>query len=117
MTLSLPFTTFLSLWKREPGHSKWAECWSVMLQAKAFRGHLSGSLFSNVSVTSGNKADSEADHKLSYCCFPIFANVVWVRRLRTIAVILCLRFVARLFWATGVTAEQLKRFDPPKSCR
>lgn len=90
---------------------------SVMLQAMAFGSHLGASLFSNVGVTLGGKTDSEADYKLGYCCFPIFANVVWVRRLRTIAVILCLCFFARLFWATGVTAEQLKRFDLPMSCR
>lgn len=90
---------------------------SVMLQAMAFGGHLGDSLFSNVSMTSGDEADGEADHRSGYCCFPLFADAVCVRRLRTIAVILCLRFCARLFWATAVTAEQLKRFDLPVSCR
>ena len=89
---------------------------SVMLQAMAFGGYLGDSLFSNVRAPLRDEADVESNPKSGHCCIPVSADAVRLRRFRTLAVILCLCFSAWLFWATGVTAGQLKRFDLPMSC-
>ena len=89
---------------------------SVMLQAMAFGGYLGDSLFSNVRAPLYVEADVEFNSQSGNRSIPISADAVRLRRLRTLAVILCLCFSARLFWATGVTARQLKRFDLPMSC-
>ena len=90
---------------------------SVMLQAMAFGGYLGDSLFSNVRAPLSDGADVESKSKLGHRAIPISADAVQLRRLRTLAVILCLCFSTWLFWATGVTAKQLKRFNFPMSCR
>ena len=90
---------------------------SVMLQSMAFGGYLGDSLFSNVGVLSHDEFDIDPNRKSGHCCIPISADAVRVRRLRTLAVILCLRFSVRLFWPAGVTAEQLKRFHLQMPCR
>ena len=89
---------------------------SVMLQAMAFGGYLGDSLFSNVRAPLHGEIEVESNSKSGYCSIPIPADAVRLRRLRTLAVILCLCFSAWLFWATGVTAGQLKRFNLPMSC-
>ena len=89
---------------------------SVMLQVMAFGGDLRDSLFSNVRAPLRDEADVESNLKSGHRSIPISADAVRLRRLRTLAVILCLCFSAWLFWATGVTAGQLKRFNLPMSC-
>lgn len=79
---------------------------SVMLQSMAFGGYLGDSLFSNVGEPSLDEVDLEPNPKSGHCCIPISADAVWVRRLRALAVVLCLCFSGRLFWATSITAEQ-----------
>ena len=78
---------------------------SVMLQSIAFGGHLGDSLFRNVSVSSCDENNVESHRKSDHRCIPISADAVRVRRLRTLRVILCIRFSTRLFWATGVAVE------------
>ena len=90
---------------------------SVMLQSMAFGGYLGDSLFSNVSAPSCDKNNVESDRNSGHCCIPISSDAVRVCRLRTLAVILFIRFSSRLFWVTGVAAEQLKRFHLPMPCR
>lgn len=90
---------------------------SVMLQSMAYGGSLGDSLFSNVGEPLYDEAKFEPKSKSGYCGVPISTDAVWVCRLHTLAVILCLRFSARLFWTTNVTAEQLQRVDLPMPCR
>ena len=89
---------------------------SVMLQAMAFGGYLGGALFSNVRAPLDDGADVESNSKLGHRSITISADAVRLRRLRTLAVILCLCFSGWLFWATGVTAGQLERFDLSMPC-
>lgn len=79
---------------------------AVMLQSMAFGGYLGDSLFSNVSEPSHDEIDWKSNRKSGYCCVAVSANAVWVRRLRTLAVVLFLRFRCRLFWVPSVTPEQ-----------
>ena len=79
---------------------------SVMLQSMAYGGYLGDSLFSNVGEPSYEEGNLDPDRKSGHCCIPLFAHAVWVRRFRTLAVILCLRFSGRLFRLTSVTAKQ-----------
>ena len=70
---------------------------SVMLQSMAFGGYLGDSLFSNVGGHSHDEVDVTSHHKADYCRIPLPANAVRVRRLCTLAVILCLRLSTRMF--------------------
>lgn len=89
---------------------------SVMLQSMAFGGYLGDSLFSNVGRPSRDEVNMKSNRNSDYCCIPVSADAVRLRLLRARAVILCLRFSGRLFWATSVTTEQSKRFDIPVPC-
>ena len=89
---------------------------SVMLQVMAFGGYLGDSLFSNVCRPLRDKVDVGSNPKSGHRSIPISADAIRLRRLRTLAVILCLCFSGWLFWTTGVPAEKLKRFDLSMSC-
>ncbi len=84
-----------------------------MLQSMAFGGYLGESLFSNVRLSLAKKQLSITflSNLAGHRSISLSTTAIWLCRLCSIAVLLCICFSCRLFWTTCFTPKQRQRVN------